>query len=604
VTATITTGCVTGGRVLTPSRLHTGAGILLVVKLVRLALWPVALAAGGATAALILSGDIADSPTLTATIGLVVGLSWALVGLDEWRRRPTNRVGPLMVFLGFAWFASLLVYSSVSAPYTLGLFLRPLFIAVLNHVLLAFPTGRLEGRLSRAIVIAAYLDTIVVVGASVPFQEPDVAGVRNLVLVDSNAGLADGLRNAARVIGVGLLLASLALIAYRWRRATAPWRRAVAPVLWWGAAAAALGALRLLNDALGRPLGPVEVAFFLVLATVPFAFELGLLRSRLARGAVAELVIELGQTRAPGKLRDALARALHDPSFALAYWLPEQGRYVDREGQPVELPRDDASGLATTIVERDGRRVAALVHDVSLRDDPELVEAVCAAAGLALENERLQAELRAHLDELRASRVRIVEAADAERRRLERDLHDGTQQRLVSVSMALGLAESKLASDPQAARKILDETRKTLATALHELRELSQGIHPGILTERGLGPALQELAYSAPVPIELSVAFEERLPHPVEAAAYYVVAEALTNVAKYALASAVSVTVAQRNGRALVEVRDDGVGGADPSRGSGLRGLSDRVEALGGRLSVESPPGRGTHLKAEIPCAS
>jgi signal transduction histidine kinase len=599
----VTTGSWAAGRVEPRPRLVRGARILLVVKLVRLALWPAALAAGGATAALILSGDIADTPALTATIGLAVGLAWSLIGLDEWRRRPTNRIGPLMVFLGFAWFASLLVYSSVSPLYTIGLFFRPLFIAVLNHVLLAFPSGRLEGRLSRAIVVAAYLDTIVVVGASVPFQEPDATGVRNLVLVEPNAALADGLRNAARWIGVALLLTSLALIAQRWRRATPPWRRAVAPVLWWGAAAAAVGALRLLNDALGQPLGRVELGFFVLLATVPFAIELGLLRSRLARGAVAELVVELGQTRAPGKLREALARALHDPALTLAYWLPEQGRYVDSEGQPVELPRDD-SALTTTIVERDGRRVAALVHDASLREDPELVDAVCAAAGLALENERLQAELRAHLDELRASRVRIVEAADAERRRLERDLHDGTQQRLVSVSMALGLAESKLASDPQAARKILDETRKTLATALHELRELSQGIHPGILTERGLGPALQELAYSAPVPIELSVAFEERLPHPVEAAAYYVVAEALTNVAKYALASAVSVTVAQRNGRALVEVRDDGVGGADPSRGSGLRGLSDRVEALGGRLSVESPPGRGTHLKAEIPCAS
>jgi signal transduction histidine kinase len=166
-----------------------------------------------------------------------------------------------------------------------------------------------------------------------------------------------------------------------------------------------------------------------------------------------------------------------------------------------------------------------------LRDDPELVDAVCAAAGLALENERLQAELRANLEELRASRARIVEAADAERRRLERDLHDGRQQRLVSVSMALGLAESRLASDPEGARRILEETRATLATALDELRELSQGLHPGILTERGLGPALQELAYTSPVPVELSVPLERRLPWPVEAAAYFVVAEALANVA-------------------------------------------------------------------------
>jgi signal transduction histidine kinase len=577
--------------------------ILRVVKLLRLALWPAALAAGGGTTALTITGEIADSPAVTATIGLAVGLAWSLIGLEEWRRRPARRIGPLMVFLGFAWFAGQLVYASVSPLYTTGLFFRPLFIAVLGHLLLAFPSGRPESRLSRAIIVAAYLDTIVVNGASVVLQAPE-PGVENLALVEANAAVSEAIRNTARGIGVVLILTSLGVLARRWRGATPPWRRAVAPVLWWGAAAAALGALRLLNDGLGKPLGRVELAFFLVLATVPLALELGLLRSRLARSAVAGLVVELGQTRAPGKLREALARALHDPSLTLAYWLPEQQRYVDLEGQPVELPRDNDSRVATTLVEREGRRVAAVVHDASLREDAELVEAVCAAAGLALENERLQAELRANLDELRASRVRLVEAADVERRRLERDLHDGTQQRLVSISMALGLAASKLRSDPEATSRILDETRKTLGTALEELRELSQGIHPGILTERGLGPALQELAYVAPVPIELTVPLEERLPQHVEAAVYYLVAEALANVAKYSSATVVSVNVDRRNGQAVVEVSDDGVGGADPARGSGLRGLADRVEALGGALVVESPQGKGTRLRAEIPCES
>jgi signal transduction histidine kinase len=577
--------------------------ILRVVKLLRLALWPAAFAAAGATAALTLTGGIANTPALTATIGVGVGLAWSLIGLEEWRRRPARRVGPLMVFLGFAWFASQLVYASVSPLYTAGNLVRPLFIAVLGHLLLAFPRGRLESRLSRAIIVAAYLDTIVVNGLSVAFQTPE-PGVENLALIEPNAALSEAIRNTARGIGIALLLTSLALLARRWREATPPWRRAVAPVLWWGAAAAAVGALRFANDGLGRPLGRVELAFFLVLATVPLAFQLGLLRSRLARGAVAELVVELGQGRAPGRLRDALARTLHDPGLALAYWLPDKEHYVDLEGRPVELPRDGDSQVATTLVEREGRRVAALVHDTSLREDPELVEAVCAAAGLALENERLQAELRAHLDELRASRVRLVEAADAERRRPERDLHDGTQQRLVSISMALGLADSKLGSDPEGARRILDETRKTLGTALEELRELSQGIHPGILTERGLGAALQELAYVAPVSIELTVPLHERLPEPVEAAVYYLVAEALANVAKYASASVVSVNVERRNGHAVVEVSDDGVGGAAPARGSGLRGLADRVEALGGAFAVESPQGKGTQLRAEIPCES
>jgi signal transduction histidine kinase len=575
---------------------------MLVVKVVRLALWPAALAAGGATAALILTGDIADSPSLTASIGLVVGLSWCLTGLEEWRRRPASRIGPLMVLVGFAWFASLLDNSSFSGLYTVGLFLPVLFIAAFGHVLLAFPNGRLEGRLSRAIVAAAYLDTTVVVALSVVFREPDRPGVENLALIEPNAALSDAFRNVARGIGVAIILLGLAVLAHRWRGATPPWRRAVAPVLWVGAAGMAIGVLTLLTESLAEPPGGLSFAFFVVFGAVPLAFAVGLIRSRLARGAVAELVVELGQTRAPGKLRDALARALHDQSLAVAYWLPEQRRYVGVDGNPLELPPEGAS-RAATIVKREGRRVAALLHDASLRDDPALVEAVCAAAGLALENERLQADLRARLDELRASRARIVETADEERRRIERNLHDGTQQRLVSISMALGLAESRLGADSEA-RRILGEARSALGAALEELRELSQGIHPAILTERGLGEALRELAYRAAVPVEVRVELEDRLPEAVEAASYYLVAEALTNVAKYASASSVSVSVDRRNGRALVEVADDGVGGADPARGSGLRGLADRLEALGGELEVESPRGGGTRLRAEIPCAS
>jgi signal transduction histidine kinase len=572
------------------------------MKNLRLALWPAALGAAGATAALVLTGGLTERPALTVTVGLLVGLSWSLIGLEEWRRRPMRRIGALMVLLGFAWFGSLLVYSDISALHTTGLFLRPLFIAVLGHLLLAFPTGCLQGGLSRAIVIAAYVDTIAVNAASVVFHDPAGNEVRNLALLDANTVLAEAFRNAARGIGVALILVSLVVLAHRWRHATPPWRRAVAPVMWCGAAAAAAGALRLFNDALDQPLGPIESIFFVVLATVPLAFEVGLLRSRLARGAVAQLIVELDQTRTPGGLREALARALHDPSLDLAYWLPAQRRYVNVNGNPVRLPQEGASRVAT-VVEREGRRVAALVHDGSLREDPGLVEAVSAAAGLALENERLQAELRARLDELRASRARIVESADDERRRIERNLHDGTQQRLVSVSMALGLAESKLPAGSEA-RPILAHAREALSVALQELRELSHGIHPGILVERGLPAALQEFAYVAPVPIELNVQLQERLPQPVEAVAYYVVAEALANVAKYACATAVTVCVERRNGHVVVEVADDGVGGADPTRGSGLRGLGDRVEALDGAFSIDSRPDAGTRVRAEIPCAS
>jgi signal transduction histidine kinase len=343
--------------------------------------------------------------------------------------------------------------------------------------------------------------------------------------------------------------------------------------------------------------------FLLALGCVPLSYWLGLLRNRLAYAGVADLVRGLRHVAPRGELRDVLARSLGDPSLDVAYWVPEQGRYVDVSGRPTTLP-DGGEDRATTVVEHDGRPVAALLHDPALLADPALVDAVCAAAGLALENERLAAELRARLEELAASRSRLVQAADAERRRIERNLHDGAQQRLVSVSMALGLADAKLADDPAAARRMLAEARAGLGSAMEELRGLSQGIHPAVLTERGLAVALRELALTATLPVTLDCALGRRLPAPVEAAAYYVVAEALANIGKHAGATAVSVDVRERAGHAVVTVTDDGAGGADPAGGSGLRGLADRLATLDGRLEVRSPRGGGTTLRAELPCAS
>jgi signal transduction histidine kinase len=244
------------------------------------------------------------------------------------------------------------------------------------------------------------------------------------------------------------------------------------------------------------------------------------------------------------------------------------------------------------------------VHDPALREDEHLVESVSAAAALELDNERLQAELRARLEEVEASRARIVEAAMTERRRIERDLHDGAQQRLVSVAMSLGLAESKVATEPEAAVTFVREAKGRLADALVELRDLSQGIHPGILTERGLCAALAELAQRVDMRVVLDVSVSKRLPERVEEAGYYVVSEALTNVVKHAQATHARVQVDHLDGVAVMRVSDDGTGGADSTRGSGLRGLRDRVEALGGRLTVASPRGGGTLLEAQIPCVS
>jgi PAS domain S-box-containing protein len=214
---------------------------------------------------------------------------------------------------------------------------------------------------------------------------------------------------------------------------------------------------------------------------------------------------------------------------------------------------------------------------------------------------RLNAELHARLEELAASRARIVTAGDVERRRLERNLHDGAQQRLVTLSLSLRLALGKLETDPAAARAALAEANDELAVALDELRELARGLHPAVLSDRGLRAAVETLADRAPVTVEIADILDERLPEPVEAAAYYLIAEALTNVTKYARASTVRVLVAASDASVVVEVSDDGVGGADPATGTGLRGLADRVESLGGSLEVVSPAGAGTSLRAEIP---
>ena len=308
---------------------------------------------------------------------------------------------------------------------------------------------------------------------------------------------------------------------------------------------------------------------------------------------VAGLVLELERTP-PGALGDALARALGDPTLELALWLSERGGYVDGTGRPVTLPERD-SGRAVTLLGPPESPVAALVHDPVLLERRALLASAGAAARLALENERLQAELR-------ASRARIVSAGDEERRRLERDLHDGAQQRLLSLGIALQLARAKLDPDANGAGELLTEADGELRAALDELRELARGIHPAVLTDEGLAAALRSLAERSPVPVTIAAVPDRRLSSSAEAAAYFLVSEALANIAKYAGAAQARVSVTELDGRVLVDVADDGVGGADPSRGTGLRGLADRIHALDGELRLESPPGHGTHVHAEIPC--
>jgi signal transduction histidine kinase len=309
-----------------------------------------------------------------------------------------------------------------------------------------------------------------------------------------------------------------------------------------------------------------------------------LLRSRVAEG---------------GPVRELLAERLGDRSLSIAYWLPEREIFVDDAGRPVRLP-DPGSGRAWTAVDRGGVRLAAIVHDAELDASPELVTAAASAAALAIDNERLKAELRARVEELRVSRLRIVEAADDARRRIERDLHDGAQQQLVSLALDLRMLKARLADSGLAGT--VDQIGEKLAIALAELREFARGIHPAFLSERGVGAAVEALVARAPLNIEASVELNERLPAPVEAAAYFVIAEGLTNVVRYAETRNAWVHVSRVGGEVVVQVSDDGKGGAIVEGGTGLRGLIDRLAVLDGRLEVTSPPGGGTKLEAYIPC--
>lgn len=573
----------------------------------RLALALAAPAAAAGAAAVILSNDVRQASAADVVLPLAIGLSFIASGLIAWRRRPRNPLGPVMVATGYAKLAGSLWWSQDPEVFAAGHVLVPAYLGGLIYIVLAFPDGRLHSRFERV------LFGVTLVGI-VPIQllwlllggEHHVGqceGCPEDVLAITHADdLSLAVHVTQQLAGAVVGALAAAVLLRRWWRASPPLRFAIAPVLWVGAVTCIAAAVWVGNSAVGDPLGVApRTVVDLALAAMAVAFLAGLLRTRLARSAVADLVVELSRTQPPGGVRDALARALHDPSLALAYWLPEAGRYVDATGKPVQLPADDDH--AVTLVERDSRRVAALVHDPALREDAELLDSACAAAALALENERLQADLRARLEELQASRARLVEATDSERRRIERDLHDGTQQQLVSIAMSLGLVDAKLAQEPERAQALLREARTDLGTALEELRQITHGIHPGALAERGLESALHELAYHARVPFELDVALSRRLPEEVETAAYYVVSEALTNIAKHAEATGAGVRVSSHNGLAKIEVHDDGRGGATLEGGSGLRGLRDRVEALGGRLEVSSPPGGGTTLTAQIPCA-
>jgi signal transduction histidine kinase len=584
------------------------------MKAVRLFVW---VAGGALCVGMSLALFHSDHSETIQRRGIIVFAAYFFaitIGVLVWQRRPDNRTGILLTAFPFASVLSEMdwIFWNHAVAVTVAFAVGNLAAPLVGHLILAYPTGRLTSRAERIFVALAYGWSLLFSLPFLLFFDPQYPHARyllecwNCAVPVTHVAWHDvnGIGDAFDWLLLPLVVIFLGLLGRKLWRASPGARRIVLP-LW--IAAFFLGAQYLAQIALygssvnsWRSSGWFWIVNLASLA-IPVSLGLGLLLGRTARSAVADLVVDLERTP-PVPVREALARTLGDPSLELALWLPERSSYVDSEGRPVELP---AAGpeRAVTVLGPPETPVAALVHDPVLQERGGLLEAAGAAARLALENERLQAELRAQLAELRASRARIVQAGDDERRRLERNLHDGAQQRLLGLGLALQLARAKVGAEANGAADLLGEAEDELRRALDELRELARGIHPAILTDQGLGAAVRSLAERSTVPVALVVP-DERLGEPIEAATYFLVSESLANVAKYAHASSVRINITRQNGSAVIDVDDNGVGGADPACGSGLRGLSDRVQALDGTFRIESPTGGGTHIHAEIPCAS
>jgi signal transduction histidine kinase len=563
--------------------------------------WVALWAAGAAAGVIALIPVFAGDPPVPGNevIHRLSGISFMACGLVAWRRRPDSAVGPMLTVAGFGVVLSEILTQIDSAlAFTAALLLGEVWIVVYVALILSFVSGggRLQSTVDHVLVGMFFVGLFVLQFALMLFLDVE----DNLLLVRPDAGIAEALTKVQWAILIVASLAVAFVTGARWRSASQPRRRTLLPSLG-GSLSGILFAAWLTTLLLESPVIPLVWILNTALLTVPAALLWGLLRSRLARGGLADLFRELA-TRRGVQLEAGLAKTLGDPSLVLAYRVPGGRSYIDGAGQPVAPPAPGGDRTSAS-VERDGRELGMLVYDAALDDDPELVEAVAATAAIALDDARLQAESQGRLAELRASRERIVAASDAERRRLERNLHDGAQQRLVAVVLQLRMIQTRIHTDPAVAEQVVGAAADELGQALEELRELARGIHPAVLNH-GLQAALNSLASRASVPTSVSFESQERLPEPVELAGYFVACEALANVAKYAQATRATVRVARHDGLAVVEIADDGVGGADESAGTGLQGLADRVAALDGTLRILSPPGAGTVVTAELPCGS
>jgi signal transduction histidine kinase len=577
-------------------------------RVVRLVAGPVALAyALSALAVAQRSGAFttyAGRSSLVAVLAVGAGLGLVTAGLVAFVARFPARSADLSLIAGFVWFAPFWVGWDGGPPVvrSIAMVAAGFGFPLIVHVVLAYPSGRLQSTAARALVTIVYLEAALSsLGRALfrdPFLDPNCWDncTDNVFVVHAYPRIAGGIDAVDMWFAVAAGVALAAFCIRGLAMASTPGRRTLLLVFPAGiafAAATVAHSVALDGTPLENPTQPVFRTIFAVRCAAVIALAVGLawavLRARVQRRAVTRIVTDLGEMPPPGSLEPALARAVGDPELRIAYWLPASRRYGDAHGRPVEKPVATQGRVVTSLL-RDGNEVAVVAHASTA---PELERELGAAVRLALENERLQAEVLAQLDDLRTSRARIVETGDVERRGLERDLHDGAQQRLLALSYDLRIARTAAETDGEIeAASLLAEAVDEAQSALVELRELAHGIYPAILTEAGLGPALETLADEARLPVEIVGSRLDRYPPLVETAAYVVVAEALDDAAQRA-ATYAGVSIGGDDGQLAISVKDDGF-----ARTSAMANVADRVGALGGRLDLEV-----NELRAEIPCA-
>lgn len=545
----------------------------------------------------------AAAPVRIVTVG--VGVLFVAAGLVGVHLRPHNPIGVVLVVSGYLYLIGRLQGAEPPALWLTASVANVAWQAAVFYVIYSFPVQRLRSPVDVVIVVAATVYTLVnnlFLLVTTPTRPAPGLSPASPFFVDLDPAVVEMTGAGLLYVGALFIAGSMSWLARRWLHASRPLRRALTPVYVAAAAVSTVALLlRLLLGVVSPTTDPaqvVSVGLLAAFALVPAGFLAGLLRARIARSTVADLVLQLGSVPSANRLRDALATALGDPDVEVLRWSRDAGAYVDGDRRPVAPGGDD--GRAVTVLEEGAEPTLAILHDATLLDDPGLVPAVVTAARLTLDNELLEARLRANLDEVRASRVRIAAAADAAQHRIERDIHDGTQQQLVAAAMALDAVRAHV-EPASAVREQLDAVAAQLRAALTELRELARGVHPVVLTQRGLGAALTALARRSVIPTRVDDRLARRAPPAIEAAAYFFASEAIGNAQAHSGASEIIICIRRDDASLVVEVEDDGVGGATAGRGSGMTGMQDRADTVGGRVEVDSPAGGPTRVTAVLP---